>query len=124
MARSDVPQCGKCGGWYEPSRGGYKYGYTVHKGYPRLRDGAKEGDPLHDSCYQQIYRMKKVSLRLIRTQLHSFRSPRHSLIIKRSLLPALLNQRLNILTINFTYPSFPPNSPDILLPRHFTSHSD
>jgi hypothetical protein len=56
MQGSRLLRCGKCGDDYRQSRGGWSHGRTVHPHYPGLRLGAQEGDPLHDACYQTIYR--------------------------------------------------------------------
>ncbi len=57
MAHSGVAACGRCGGWFEPTRGGWAQGHHVQPHYPGLRAGAQPGDPLHDKCYQTIYRL-------------------------------------------------------------------
>src|SRR3569833_3123133 len=57
MAHSAEPTCGRCGAWFEPSRGGWSQGHHVLARYPGLRAGAQEGDPMHDACYQAIYRL-------------------------------------------------------------------
>lgn len=52
-----VAQCGRCGGWFEPTRGGWSGKYVSRLHYPGLRCGVQSGDPLHDKCYQTIYRL-------------------------------------------------------------------
>jgi hypothetical protein len=64
MAHSAVPFCGACGGEYRPSRGGWSHGRIVLPHYQGLRAGAQAGDPLHDTCYQAIYKTMRSAQQL------------------------------------------------------------
>ena len=61
MAHSAKQRCGLCGDWHKPSRGGWSHGRTVQLHYPGLRAGAQAGDPLHDACYQAIYKTMRAA---------------------------------------------------------------
>ena len=58
MSHSAHTKCGRCGGSYEPARGGWSQGYQVHESMLGLRFGANNGDPLHDSCYKSVNRLQ------------------------------------------------------------------
>jgi hypothetical protein len=61
MAHSAVLCCGVCGKDYQPHRGGWSQRHHVQLHYLGLRPGAQAGDPLHDACYQAMYKAMRAA---------------------------------------------------------------